>query len=305
MLTLEEAFNTAIIEEGQFLFGEEFIVDTLGFTWDKLHKLFIKSVKEFSRRRPVVETKVIKSSSEAGIYQMPEGTIAVTAIRYDILNAFPRYMFPDFGQLNFEFEKHNRILKTFPPMQTLRVTYSREYTFSNSAPITMTDDVASYDKELIYTLSAFPKKGSIKITKEDASMGEVGRVIQEIDNGTPQHKKVELIELKGSLGKGLYNPETRELAIYPKIKSDGEIIISFMPKYKYVNELSLTDTLYLNLFKSYLLEAIASIRNQATQSHLHNIDLTSDDLYNRARFLRSLVIKNLRETFDFGATALI
>ena len=111
--------------------------------------------------------------------------------------------------------------------------------------------------------------------------------------------------MKGDLGKGFYNPETRELNLFIKKGEDGDLNISFTPKYKYVNELSLVDTLFLNLFKSYLLEAIASLRSQATQAHLHNIDLTSDDLYGRARALRAMVIKHLRETFDFGSTAFI
>ena len=111
--------------------------------------------------------------------------------------------------------------------------------------------------------------------------------------------------MKGDLGKGFYNPETRELNLFIKKGEDGDLNVSFTPKYKYVNELSLVDTLFLNLFKSYLLEAIASLRSQATQAHLHNIDLTSDDLYGRARALRAMVIKHLRETFDFGSTAFI
>ncbi len=305
MLTVEEAFDTAIIEEGQFLLGEEFITETLGFDWDKIYKIFQKSVKEFSRRKPVVETKVLSGSSESGKYIMPEGTISVMAIRYDILDNYPRFMFPDMGQIQYEFEKHNRLLKTFPPMQTLRVTYSREYTFSDSANITMTEYTVDYETEINLKLNAHPKKGTIKISKNGKTMVETGVVYQEVNNGTPEHARIKMISLKGDLGKGLYNPETRELTLFIKKGEDGDVEVSFTPKYKYINELSLMDTLYLNLFKSYLLEGIASLRNQATQAHLHNIDLSSDDLYARARILRAMVIKNLRETFDFGATALI
>lgn len=305
MLTVEEAFDKSILEEGQFLLGDEFIIDTLGFTWDNIYSVFVKSVKEYSRRKPVYETKVMRGSPDSGIYKMPEGTIAVNAIRYDILDNYPRFMFPDFGQINFEFEKHTRILRTFPPMQTLRVSYSREYTFDDSANINMSVYTASYETEINLKLNANPKKGTLVISKNGKSLKEAGITIQEIADGTPEHKKVKLIALKGDLGKGFYNPETRELSIFVKKGEDGDIEISFTPKYKYVNELSLIDTLFINLFKSYLLEAIASLRNQATQSALHNIDLSSDDLYGRARALRAMVIKNLRETFDFGSTAFI
>ena len=305
MLTVEEAFDIAVTEEGQFLMGEDFITSTLGFDWDKIYKVFVKSVKEFSRRKPIHETKVMTSSGESGEYLMPEGTIAVQAIRYDILDSYPRFMFPDFGQINFEFEKHNRKLKTFPPMQTLRVTYSREYTFNDSAKINMTEYTVDYETEVNLTLNGHPKKGTLTISKNDKGMKETGTAWQEFDNGTPEHGKIKVITLKGDLGKGFYNPETRELNLFIKKGEDGDLNISFTPKYKYVNELSLVDTLFLNLFKSYLLEAIASLRSQATQAHLHNIDLTSDDLYGRARALRAMVIKHLRETFDFGSTAFI
>lgn len=305
MLTLEEAFDIAVIEEGQFLMGEDFITETLGFTWDKLHTLFVKAAKEFSRRKPIHETKVMQGSSESGKYIMPEGTISVLAIRYDILENYPRFMFPDFGQIQYEYEVHSRLLRTFPPMQTLRVTYTREYTFSDSANINMSEFTVGYETEVNMKLNAHPKKGTIKVSKNGKGMEEVGIVWQEVDNGTPEHAKVKMISLKGDLGKGFYNPETRELSLFIKKGEDGDVEVSFTPKYKYINELSQRDTLFTNLFKAYLLEAIASVRNQATQAHLHNIDLSSDDLYGRARALRAMVIKHLRETFDFGSTALI
>lgn len=305
MLTVEEAFDRSITEEGEFLMGDEFILDTLGFSWDKIYSVFVKSVKEYSRRKPVCETRVIKGSSESGIYNMPDGTISVNAIRYDILDNYPRFMFPDFGQINYEFEPHTRILKTFPPMQTLRVTYSREYKFDDSTNINMSEYTASYETEINLKLNANPKKGTLTISKNGKTLKESGVTTQEVDDGTPDHKKVKLITLKGDLGKGFYNPETRELNLFVKKGEDGDVEISFTPKYKYVKELSLMDTLFIDLFKSYLLEAIASLRNQATQAALHNIDLSSDDLYGRARALRATVIKHLRETFDFGATAFI
>lgn len=305
MLTVEEAFDIAIIEEGQFLLGTEFIVDTLGFNWDKIYKVFVKSVKEYSRRKPLFETKTLYSTDEAGVYKMPEGTVAVNAVRYDILPNYPRFMFPDFGPINFEYEDHNKILRTFPPMQSLRVSYSREYTFSNSANMSMTEFLMGYETEAEMLLNANPKKGTLTISKDGKTMVENGIIWQEVDNGTPEHSKVKMVALKGDLGKAFFNPATRELHLYPKKGTDGDLTVSFFPKYDYVNELTLRNELFLELFKSHLLEAIASLRNQATQAHLHNVDLSTDDLYGRARLLRAQVEKHLRETFDFGATAFI
>lgn len=303
MLTVEQAFDISITEEGQFLLGEEFITETLGFTWDKIYAVFVKSAKEYARRKPVVETTVLQGSSESGKYIMPEGTIAVTAIRYDILDNYPRYMFPDFGQIQYEYEKHNRTLRTFPPMQSLRVTYSREYTFSNSANITTSEYMVSYETEAMLNLPAHPKKGTITVEKDGKTMVESGIVYQEVDNGTGTHDKVKMVALKGDLGKGFYNPDTRELHLILKKGSDGDVNVSFLPKYDYIKELSLIDTLFTDLFKAHLLEAIASLRNQATQANLHNIDLSSDDLYGRARLLKAQVAKSLRDAFDYSAIA--
>ena len=306
MLTVEQAFDIAITEEGQFLLGDEFITQTLGYGWDRIYKVFVKAVKEYARRKPIQETKVMKGSGESGKYYMPEGTISVLATRYDILENYPRFMFPDFGQIQFEYESHSRLLRTFPPMESLRVTYTREYAFSDSAKINMAEYMVGYETELDVKLDAHPKKGTLTVTKDGKTMTENGTKWQEVDNGTPNHTKIKVITLKGDLGRGIYNPETRELYVEGIKKSvDGDLEISFTPKYPYIVELSLRDTLFTNLFKSYLLEGIASLRNQATQAHLHNVDLTSDDLYGRARLLRAQVMKNLRETFDFGSTALI
>ena len=59
----------------------------------------------------------------------------------------------------------------------------------------------------------------------------------------------------------------------------------------------------MGLFKAYVLEALASLREQATQKDLHNIDLNLDDLRGRAMYLRAESKKNLRETIDFSAMA--
>ena len=47
MLTVEEAFDIAVTEEGQFLMGEDFITSTLGFDWDKIYRVFVNQLKSF------------------------------------------------------------------------------------------------------------------------------------------------------------------------------------------------------------------------------------------------------------------
>ena len=59
----------------------------------------------------------------------------------------------------------------------------------------------------------------------------------------------------------------------------------------------------MKFFKAYILEAVAALRSQSTQLELHNIDLTSDDLYGRARLLKAEIDKKLRDTIDFSAMA--
>ena len=83
MLTVEEAFELTLIEEGQYLLGEDFITQTLGFSWDQIAKVFYKSIREYARRKPIVETKIISNGAN-GVFYMPEGTLAVRGICYDI-----------------------------------------------------------------------------------------------------------------------------------------------------------------------------------------------------------------------------
>ena len=61
--------------------------------------------------------------------------------------------------------------------------------------------------------------------------------------------------------------------------------------------------LFNKLFASKLLTALASLRAQATQDKLHNIDLTTDDLLNRVAELKSEVREILRSSISFGDMA--
>ena len=302
MLTVEEAFELTLIEEGQYLLGEDFITQTLGFSWDQIAKVFYKSIREYARRKPIVETKIISNGAN-GVFYMPEGTLAVRAIRYDILDDYPRTMFPDFGQDKYEYDIHTRKLRTFPPMSSLRVSYSREYTLSDSAQVLTSEYMADYEDEYVTRLLTKPKKGTLNIPFNGKSMKEVGIERKLIKDEMGNDYPVRLIKMSGDLGEGYYNPETKDLEIRWDKGASGDLQITCTPYYKACIELNSSEYTYMGLFKAYVLEAIASLREQATQKDLHNIDLNSDDLRGRAMYLRAESKKNLRETIDFSAMA--
>lgn len=302
MLTVEEAFDIVLIEEGQYLLGEDFITDTLGLTWDHIAKLFYKSAKEYAQRKPVVETTII-NSGDNGVFYMPEGTITVVAIRYDILDDYPRTMFPDFGQTNYEYDPHSRKLRTFPPMSSLRVSYSREYKLSDSAKVSMSEYMVDYEDYYQTRLNTKPKKGTLTISLGGKTMKETGMKMKKMKNAIGQDVPHKLIELSGDLGTGYYDPDTRDIELNWTKGLEGDLVISCTPYYKTILELGVENYTYMGLFKAYVLEAIASLKEQATQRGLHNVDLNSDDLKARALFLRQESKRNLRETIDFSAMA--
>ena len=302
MLTVEEAFDIVVIEEGQYLLGVDFITNALGLTWDYIAKLFYKSAREYAQRKPIVETKVI-SGGNNGVFYMPEGTLAVRAIRYDILDSYPRTMFTDFGQASYEYDIHSRKLRTFPPMSSLRVSYSREYRLTDSAQVSMSEYMVDYENEYVTRLNTKPKKGTLTVSLGGKTAKEVGIVKKLMKDSMGEDIPTKLIKLEGDLGTGYFNPETRDIEINWGGGLEGDLVISCLPYYKVIEELSVSTYTYMGLFKAYVLEAIASLKEQATQRGLHNIDLNSDDLKARALFLRQEARKNLRNTIDFSAMA--
>ena len=304
MLTVEELVEVSLIEEGQFLLGEEFITDTLGFGWDKLHKVFVKALKEYARRHPIVETTVMTADSTAGVFFMPEGTLAVRAIRYNMLDDYPRTLFSDFGQINYEFDPHTGRLRTFSPMSSLRITYSREYTMSDSATVTQKEYMVDYEDEALFKLACKPKKKTIVVTQNSLSMEETGIEKKQFEDASTGVKTlVKLIKLEGDLGTGYYNPNTRELEVRLNEGADGDLVVTCKPMFPVVTELDIGNYIFTKLFKSYMLEAVASLRSQATQQDLQDIDLNVDDLHARAMILRSEVKQLLKDTIDFSAMA--
>ena len=295
MLYLEELVDAVLIEEGQFLMGLSFVVDTLGLTMDKMNILFKKSMLEYARRRPIKATDIMSGNS---YIVMPEGTLAVRAVRYGVLPELPRFYMDTFGDVGFEYDRTTRILKVWPPISPVKVTYDKGYTFSDlpvETYITQDED----EDVIVDVLKCIPKKGSISITKGDLSMSEVSRESKLVeDGGVPVKEHV--VNLAGDLGTGKIDLLNLEMELELNDTSEGEIAISYTPKYKAIFELDIGDYVFTKLFACKMLEALASLRAQATQEALHQIDLTVDDLYSRVRILKREVKELLRSTISFS-----
>ena len=114
---------------------------------------------------------------------------------------------------------------------------------------------------------------------------------------------VEEAILKGTLGSGTVNLKTREVVLQLDDESIAPLVISYYPKYSVVKELDLGNYLFTRVFAVKVLTALASLRAQVTQDKLHNINLTSDDLMNRAADLKKEIRDLLRASFSFADAA--
>jgi len=113
-----------------------------------------------------------------------------------------------------------------------------------------------------------------------------------------------VIYLTGELGTATYNTATRELEIeFSEEHNKGSLIYEYFPKYYILPDISLQDEVFNKLFASKILEALASLRAQSTQEVLHNIDLTTDELYTRVRILKRELNTLLRNTIKFSGMA--
>ena len=131
MINCEELVDMFIYEEGQQLLGLDFLIQTLGFTMKQFEKIFVKTVREYEKRRPLKSTEIFTGNS-MGIIQMPSTTMSVRATRYGVLPEYPRYFMDEFGEKNYEFIPQTKILKVFPPITPMKVTYTHGYTITNN-----------------------------------------------------------------------------------------------------------------------------------------------------------------------------
>ena len=314
MLYLEESVETILAEEGQDLLGLSFLTETLGLTWKKMEELFRKSALQYSRRRPIEETRNFSSnfSSETATLMMPEGVRAVKAVRYGILEQLPRFYVDEFGKLSFEYEEHTRLLKVWPPITPLRVTYTRDLYVTKTRKLYGNATIPIGESYYYTELPTAPVDQTLKITFTDADENKftMEYVSEEeiTDVGVYSGEVQKVIHLAGNLGEATYNTATRELEIQFNEEEEGLLVggnltYEYYPKYYLLPDISLQDEIFNKLFASKILEALASLRAQSTQEVLHNIDLTTDELYTRVRILKRELNQLLRNTIKFSGMA--
>ena len=314
MLYLEESVETILAEEGQDLLGLSFLTETLGLTWKKMEDLFRKSALQYSRRRPIEETRNFSSNFSSGTatLMMPEGVRAVKAVRYGILEQLPRFYVDEFGKISFEYEEHTRLLKVWPPITPLRVTYTRDLYITKTRKLYGNATIPIGESYYYTELPTSPVDQTLKITFTDADENTFTMEYvsdEEItDVGVYSDEVQKVIHLAGDLGEATYNTATRELEIQFNEEEEGLLVggnltYEYYPKYYLLPDISLQDEIFNKLFASKILEALASLRAQSTQEVLHNIDLTTDELYTRVRILKRELNQLLRNTIKFSGMA--
>lgn len=320
MLYLEELVDAVIAEEGQTLMGLDFLIETLNLPMNKIDLLFKKALSEYSERRPMKKTTVINnfdySSGDGndGFIRMPEGTTSCRVARYGVLpNQMPRYYMPKFGEQNVEFDPTTLTCRVWPPVTPLRLTYTQRYMPSTNVLIESMINLPYETDEIETTLATAFAGKTLSIQKAIVTEDPItGETIEEILKMAPTgyiNERQEMGEtiseavLKGTLGSGTVNLKTREMKLELSDDSIAPIMINYYPKWSVVKELDLGDRLFTKLFASKLLEALASLRAQATQEKLHNIDLQTDDLLTRVAELKKEVREILRSALSFGDLA--
>ncbi len=297
MLFLEETTELILAEEGQLLMGMDFITNTLGLNMKRIESIFIKSLSEYTRRKPLTASFIC--SGENPIL-MPEGTVTVKATRYGYLEDYPRYFLEPFGLLRQEYNHETRVLKVFPPINPVKITYPYEPKAINSEEVTETISTVEGENVIEDILKSSFKSGALKIEKNDKSMVEVSR--EELDEVVDNVSiKSTIVNLQGTLGTGTINLTTRGYVLNLLDTTRGNLYIKYYSKYKYIKELSLSDNIFYQLFAANLLEAVSTLKIQITQSELHNIDLTGDDLAGRVRIMKAEVKRLLRSTINYSA----
>lgn len=319
MLYLEELVDAVIAEEGQTLMGLDFLMETLELPMRKIDLIFRKALSEYSERRPMKKTTVINSfeyigeNGETGYITMPEGTTSCRVARYGVLpNQMPRYYMPKFGEQMVEFDPTNLSVRVWPPVTPLRLTYTQKYMPTTNILITKEFTVPYETYDIAFTLDTMYAGKTLKLQKSVPITTEQGEQSAELLEMTPTGKVEEIeeageivkrAELKGTLGRGYVDLRTREVVLDILDDYIAPIMITYYPKYSVVKELDIGHYIFTKLFASKLLEALASLRAQATQEKLHNIDLTTDELYTRVRELKEEINRVLKATISFGDLA--
>lgn len=314
MIYLEELLEAIISEEGQTLMGLEFLTETLSLPMKNLELIFRKAVSEYSERRPMKVTEVFNSIGSDGVIILPEGTTSCRIARYGFLpNQIPRFFINKFDEQNIEFDPYTRQCKVWPPVVPLRLTYTKRYTVTKTNLISGSYIIPYETDEYNTTLQTmFAGKTLVlskdTITKDPSTGKDVVTTLTMVPTGSTEDEdifgnKTYYIQLEGTLGTGTLNVGSRDLDLQLLNTEPGAILYSYYPKYYTAPEIDFGDRLFTKLFACKFLTSLASLRAQATQERLHNIDLTSDDLYGRAQELKRELREELKNTISFGDMA--
>ena len=313
---MEELLDAIIAEEGQTLMGLDFLIETLDLPMNKIDLLFKKALSEYSERRPLKKTEVFSSfdyvadgegNGEVGYIKMPEGTTSCRVARYGVLpNQMPRFWMPKFTEQSVEYDIVTNTCKVWPPVTPLRLTYTQKYVATTNVNIEKILDVPYETDEYEFTLPTYFGGKTLSIYKnvvrvneetgelepEMLSMKATG-YINESQNG-------EEAILKGTLGRGTVNLKTKEVKLQLTDDSTAPLVVNYYPKYSVVKELDLGNYLFTKIFAVKVLTALASLRAQATQERLHNINLTTDDLRTRVAELKKEIRELGRSGYSFA-----
>ena len=319
MLYLEELVDVVIAEEGQTLMGLDFLMETLDLPMKKIDNIFKKALSEYSERRPMKKTTVINNytidaNGDTGYIQMPEGTTSCRVARYGVLpNQMPRYYMPKFGEQMVEFDPVTLTCRVWPPVTPLRLTYTQKYIPRTDIQLEQVINNPYETDAIDFTLNTMFAGNSLVIQKEvivkdkktgketvkNLEMKPVNKKCKKDDVGN--HESI--WQLGGTLGSGTVNINTREIELELTDSSIAPIVCSYYPKYSVVEELDIGHYVLTKMFAVRLLQALAALRSQATQENLHNIDLTTDDLYTRVQELKKEVREICRSTISYGDMA--
>jgi len=288
VVLLEDLTETILIENGVSpLLGVSLVTDTLGLSWKSMERMFVKCASEFSRSKPKEDEILIESGTQA---TLPENFISLKAVRYGILMEYPRYIFEKLTEEGLQWNPSTRTLKVFPPIGSVRVSFTRGLNITNNVLITDTFYTVEGEDIIEDMMRATYRPNTLSIIKNGKTMEEVSRSDTEV-------------ELNGELGSGTLNLTTREFTLNLDDTSAGQVRINYYPKYKALVDLDMEigDKIFSKLYAANLLLSISSLMLQATQEPLHNIDLTSDDLQARALALSAEVKKELKSSISFAA----
>ena len=320
MLYMEEVLDAVIAEEGQTLMGLDFLIDTLNLPMNKIDLLFRKALAEYSERRPMKKTSVINAfdymdgDGSNGYVRMPEGTTSCRVARYGVLpNQMPRYYMPKFGEQMVEFDITTLTCRVWPPVTPLRLTYTQRFTPATDVVIEKVMNIPYHTTEYDLVLPTYfagntlTFQKNVVVTNPDTGepeavaliMKPTGYTKEEVEEGEVETEAI----LKGSLGSGTVNLKTREVHLELSTDYISPIVMNYYPKYSVVKELDIGNYLFTKIFASKVLEALASLRAQATQEKLHSMDLTVDDLRTRVAELKKEIREILRASISFADMA--